>query len=263
MRTNSVDYAWQKALSAVILTGLKVAPRGKPTLELMQQTVTIDMRRPVLLTPARKLNYKFMAAEAYWILSGSDSVSDIAPWNKNISAFSDDGVTFFGAYGPKILSQLDYVVNRLRVDPDSRQAGLTIWRENPPATKDVPCTVAIFANIRDGQLNLSVYMRSSDLWLGLPYDIFNFSMLAHLICANLPGQLEGVTISPGNLYVTAFSSHLYKENMLAASECLKALTIPDQSPTPDFMHQSMDDLLVRLAKLRDSSPGDANRWWES
>src|SRR3546814_5271713 len=67
--------------------------------------------------------------------------SEIAPWNRHISQFSDDGVVFAGAYGPRINLQLDYVLNKLREDPDTRQAGLTIWRPNPQPSKDIPCKI--------------------------------------------------------------------------------------------------------------------------
>jgi len=247
----------------ILAGGREVSPRGKLTKELPQHTLVVDMRRPVVTSPARKLSYQFMAAEAYWILSGDDTVAGIAPYNKHIAEFSDDGVKFFGAYGPKIRGQLNYVVAKLLSDPDTRQAGLTIWRENPPLTKDVPCTVAIFANIRNMALNLHVFMRSSDAWLGVPYDVFNFSMLSYLICARLnearPGQ---VTIMPGQLHLTAASSHLYEHNWLTARECL-SVAYKSQAPTPRELWTEEKTLYIWLEGLRDTKPGDRLRWWES
>ena len=140
------SHVWLDLLQDVLENGNYVAPRGKMTREIPQRTIVVNMRKPVLRVPDRKLSFKFMVAEAFWILSGDDRVETIAPYNANIANFSDDGERFFGAYGPKIITQLPHVVGKLRVDKDSRQAGLTIWRENPPQTKDVPCTVAIFFN---------------------------------------------------------------------------------------------------------------------
>lgn len=254
---------WFVTLRQILFNGLEVSPRGRLTKELPQHTMVIDMRRPVITVAERKLSYQFMAAEAHWILSGDDSVAGIAPYNKHIAEFSDDGVKFFGAYGPKIRGQLDYVVGKLLADPDTRQAGLTIWRENPPATKDVPCTVAIFANIRNMALNLHVFMRSSDAWLGVPYDVFNFSMLSHLICSRLnearPGEM---TIAPGQLHLTAASSHLYEPNWLAARECLR-MVYTSQPPTPRELWTEEKTLRAWLEALRETKPGDRLRWWES
>jgi len=254
------DY-WKEQLGLVWENGSEVKPRGKTTLELIHQTLEIDMRRPVLRNPSRKLDYRFMAAEAFWILTGDDRVETIAQFNSRIAEFSDNGVTFFGAYGPKIMSQLKYVLEKLQEDSTSRQAVLTIWRECPEPTKDVPCTVAISFTIREGKLNCHVFMRSSDLCLGLPYDVFNFSMLGHLVCAELNLASDDEPIEPGTLYLTAVSSHLYEANWDQARLCAAEPT-KTQIQTPDMMYLSPQYLYSRLAVLSNSKPGDVVRWWE-
>lgn len=258
--------AWLDLLDAIMTEGKTVSPRGKLTMELPQCTVGIDMLKPVLTIPERKLNYQFMAAEAYWILSGDNTVEGIAPWNKNISQFSDDGKVFYGAYGPVIRDQLSYVVDKLQNDPSSRQAGLTIWRPNPPETKDVPCTVSMFFNIRDNYLNCHTFMRSSDAWLGVPYDVFNFSMLSHLVCARI-NECSGCSpdLIPGTLYLTAASSHLYEPHFEEAYKMLEVyaedMTL-EQPATPECLCSSEVALMAQLKALRDTKPGDSLRWWE-
>ena len=269
----NADVAWRLQLERILENGVDRSPRGKRTLDVPNGMVVVDMRRPVVTTPERKLSYQFMAAEAHWILSGSDKVADIAPWNKNISQFSDDGVKFFGAYGPKIAEQLPYVIAKLKEDPHTRQAGLTIWRESPPRTKDVPCTVAMFFGLCDNELDAFVFMRSSDAWLGLPYDIFNFSMVAHLICSVMnterqfdaiaTGRVPGLVI-PGTLYLTMASSHLYEEHFEAAQQIVKLGGPPSMQPrTPAELWDSTGNLLHVLAHLRDSKAGDPSRWWNA
>ncbi len=260
---------WIDLLAGIMKNGIIVSPRGKLTKEVLQNTISMDMRHPVLLVKGRKLNYQFMAAEAFWILSGDDKVEGIAPWNKHIAEFSDNGETFFGAYGPMIVNQLNYVVEKLRNDRDTRQAGLTIWRMNPPATKDVPCTISMFFNIRDDELNCHVFMRSSDAWLGIPYDVFNFSMVSHMVCAMYnvvkdPAVEPEKPVRPGTLYLTAASSHLYEQNMTDVVNILAHSGlggIVDQ-PTPELLHLSRYGLLQWLKELRDSKPGSSRRWWE-
>lgn len=252
--------SWIEALNDILVHGQEVSPRGKLTREIPQKTLQVNMRKPVLTVPDRSLNYKFMAAEAYWILSGDNRVATIAPYNGHIAEFSDDGKTFFGAYGPKIITQLDYVVGKLLEDQDTRQAGLTIWRENPPVTKDVPCTVAAFFNIRNDQLNTHVFMRSSDVWLGVPYDVFNFSMLAHLVCAHL--NKRGLLVAPGHLFLTAASSHLYAINWDDAKLCVMG-DVLEQNETPRILFEDPGEMMDWLRDLRETRPGDDLRWWEA
>ena len=227
-----INEVWINALRDIVHYGDLVEPQsfsavaaGGSTLELTPRLISVNMRSPVLTIGSRKLNYKFAAAEAHHILSGDDRVSTLEPYCKAISKYSDDGVSFFGAYGPKIIGQLEYVVRKLAYDIHTRQAGLVIWRENPPDTKDLPCTVAMFAQVRREVLDLHVFMRSSDVWMGLPYDVINFSLVAHLMCCELNvnstfKHTYDLVVSPGTLHVTAASSHVYSANLDKACECL-------------------------------------------
>jgi len=262
----SFSTVWLSMICEIIADGALVSPRGKLTREIPQNTIKVNMRTPVLDVPDRKLSYQFMAAEAHWILSGSDRVEDIAPWNKRIADFSDNGETFFGAYGPKLMDQIRYVVSKLDQDKDTRQAGMTFWRENPPETKDVPCTIAMFFNIRDGHLNNHTFMRSSDAWLGIPYDVFNFSMIAHLICGLLNIGIDDATkqIKPGTLYLTAASSHLYEEHWKSAIYCVQdnAGEVFNQVQTAIDLWTNPQYLIPLLGELRYTKPGNILRWWE-
>lgn len=215
---NDTTHAWVVTLRKILADGADVGPRGRPTKELQHHTFKCAMADPVVKSAERGLSYKFMAAEALWILNGDNSVAGIAPYNSRISEFSDDGKTFFGAYGPRVVDQLDYVVNALLKDRETRQAVMTTWRRNPPATKDVPCTVALAFMARHGRLHCHAFMRSSDAWLGLPYDVFNFTMItARVAC--LVNSTSQEKLELGDLCLTAASSHLYSENFKGAQEC--------------------------------------------
>ena len=150
----STNKEWLKTIEQCMRWGNVVAPRGKKIKELLGYQTMIPMDFPVLTVEERKLGYKFMAAEAAWILSGDNRVKTIAPYSKAISNFSDDGYFYHGAYGPMIRDQLHFVIDALNSDPDTRQAVLTIWRPNPRPSKDIPCTVSIQFLIRDGDLHV-------------------------------------------------------------------------------------------------------------
>lgn len=234
--------AWLAVVTQVISHGREVAPRGMRTLEIPHGLFQMNMSHPVVLCPARKLHYTFLAAEALWILSGDDRVETIAKYNPKIAEFSDDGRTFAGAYGAPILTQFDYVVETLLRDRDTRQAVMTIWRPNPPPSKDIPCTVAIVFSIRKNMLSCHVYMRSSDIWLGLPYDVFNFTMLAAKVAcaynarrrfADLDAVRQPAVVTLGWLYLTAVSSHLYARDFESARVCVEDGVAPRGEPLPE------------------------------
>jgi thymidylate synthase len=192
----------------------------------MAHQSVIDMTNPCVCLTGRKLSEAFRFAEAAWILSGDNRVSTIAPFSEKIAQFSDDGHRYFGSYGPKVVDQLSYCAQKLQLDSESRQAVINIWRENPGQTRDVPCTLSLQFLIRQGRLNIVATMRSSDAWLGWPYDVFNFSMIGWAMCLYLrdlrgPGRSEEGLPSPGVLFLTAGSQHLYQTNLTQAEEVLE------------------------------------------
>ena len=225
----------------------EVMPRGQRTRERLGDLRVIDLTQPVVTLATRKLGYRFLCAEAAWMLAGDDQVTPLAPYSREISKFSDDGETFFGAYGPKIAQQLPYVLGALRRDLATRQAVLNIWRESPPPTKDPPCTLSCQFLVRGGQLNVFVDMRSSDVWLGLPYDLFNFALLASYVLLELGEQ----TLRLGHLYQYSASRHLYERDW----EKAEALTGTNEQAvlfTPK--------LLNPLAQFNDGADLIAHLW---
>lgn len=229
---------WTQKLSQIIQFGHMSGPRGFKTYELLNSSVHFPANKCLLTVPERKLGYRFAMAEAWWILSSRKDVESIAPYSKAISKFSDDGVEFFGAYGPKIRSQIDGVVDALVNDSQTRQAVITIWRENPPKTKDVPCTVSLQFLIRSGSIHLIANMRSSDIWLGLPYDAFNFACLLNYVRLLISQRIKNgfsvenphwITPDLGRVYVNAGSQHLYAHDFRNALG-IPIADRPDRSP---------------------------------
>lgn len=249
--------AWLKSIGDVIEKGDRVDPRGSPTVEILNQTICFDMNYPICHHQERKLSYAFMAAEAYWITSGSMFVDEIAPYNKHIAQFSDDGHIFNGAYGPKVLNQINFVINTLLKDHTSRQAVMTIWVPNPIKTKDYACTVSLQFLIRNGKLNVIANMRSNDLWLGRPYDMFNFTIIALKILTEINATIvidedQDSVIRLGNMWLNAGSSHIYMKDLPRCDLMFK--TPYDQLPTskvPDMALLSWRYITDSLLACRD------------
>lgn len=235
---SAAELAWRRALNRVLNDGEEVSPRGMRTRELLGHVVSCDMARAATWAAARKLNYKFMCAEALWILAADDRLAPLARFVKRMADFSDDGATLAGAYGPRLVPQLPYVVDALVRDPDTRQAVATIWTPSPAPSKDVPCTVAVSFSLRRGRVHQQVFMRSSDLWLGLPYDLFSFACWGIKVACAVNSRLAAAATLPGpvglgHLTVTAASSHLYERDWDAARAVLSTPPGPLPPPCPD------------------------------
>lgn len=226
--------AWKGMLHTIMLHGRTTTSRELEHREVMHSTICFPMERPVVICPRRNLSYPFAAAEALWILRGDDFLDGIKPWAKSMANYADidkhGNHRLWGAYGPRFVEQLPYAVNTLINDRASRQAVINLWRPEVAdfeggTPKDVPCTVALVPYIRKGSLHLSVFMRSSDAWLGIPYDWFTFTILAAKIASEVNEQYmkfggSQPIMNLGLLSFSAGSSHLYTKNLEAAQAVL-------------------------------------------
>lgn len=213
--SDDFDALYRGVLMQILQMGDDVSPRGKATREIRAASLTLQppgAEAAILRSKVRRPNYYFMVAEHLWIVAGMNSVEGIRRYNPGIAGFSDDGATFAGAYGPKVVDQLPYVLDTLRKDPDSRQALLTIWRERPRASADIPCTVVMQFFVRGGLVDMVVYMRSNDAWLGLPYDVYNFTQLQRAVAGSLG-------LGQGEYHHIVGSLHLYEQHYDAAAAC--------------------------------------------
>jgi thymidylate synthase len=87
-------------------------------------------------------------------------------------------------------------------------------------------------------------MRSSDAWLGVPYDWFNFSMLSAGVALLL--REKGINVQLGNLHFYAASQHLYETNWEGAEQCQDAVVLGDYAPLDLSEFASYDDLVNHL-----------------
>ena len=222
-------------------------PRGMKIAEVLNDSWIIDMDDPIITLKERKLSYDFMFGEAAWMLRGKNDVATVSKYAGAITRFSDNGITFFGAYGPKIIDQLPYVLDILQKDQDTRQAVLNIWRENPRSSKDIPCTLSLQFFLRElGDtlwLHTTATMRSNDIWLGTPYDSFNFSAISFYLACLLNNK--NINCKLGRLNIQAGSRHLYETDFKKIDAVIKGEELID------FPKFSFNDLIPLYKKRPD------------
>lgn len=206
--------------------GITRAPRGMRTIEIENFSYTLPPYVKFANFPSRKLNIDYIKAEFRWYLKGDPtdlSIADKASiWKDSIT----DGRlnSNYGFYLFK-QGQLDYVVNTLTRDPESRRAMAIILGAHHlyPENRDVPCTSTLGFRIRDGALNLTVHMRSQDAIFGLGNDVPFFSLVQELTLNLLPKKY-----SMGNLTVFVDSLHVYERHF----DMLKTIVLNKESTTP-------------------------------
>jgi thymidylate synthase len=174
-------------------------------------TVISDPTRNICKSDIRKLSMRYAIGEFLWYLSGNNNLSEIQKYTDNWDRMSDNGVTVNSNYGYCIkykygFDQFEYVYNMLKDKPESRQAVIHIKAPDNSESKDVNCTVCLQFFVRDNKLYMTTYMRSNDIWLGFPYDVFQFCNLQILLSMKLGVGLGTYTHIAGSL-------HLYERDV--------------------------------------------------
>lgn len=204
---------YHEVLRHVVRTGVPRQPRGLKTLDAGQVTMILESPHNALpLGTGRGLSRRIAAAEAIQLIGGFSQPKLLPP---SFDRFKEDDGTFWGAYGTRIGNQLEHVVQKLKTDRDTRQAVITLWSPQAdnvvPPKRDHPCTVALGFDLSSDKLVLRVTMRSSDVWLGIPHDWFQFTQL-QLTVANV------LQVEPGPYWHTSWSLHIYEENVTSVDD---------------------------------------------
>lgn len=213
----------------VVENGERRCPRGQCTLDV--GPVMMQLKTPWHALPlgtGRNLSTEVAALEALQLIGGYSTPSLLVAAAPKFAEFTEDNGEFWGSYGLRVGWQLPSLIEKLKRDPQTRQAVMTIWdpkNDNILGKRDYPCTVALGFELTDGALNMHVTMRSSDVWLGIPYDWFQFTQLQFTVARIL-------NAFPGTYTHTSWSLHLYERNLEAAEKFLRE--VPRQ---PVRVHQ--------------------------
>ena len=159
----------------------------------------------------RKMNMRYAIGELLWYMSGQNTLKSIQNITSAWDRMSDDGETVNSNYGWCMMckygfNQFGYIIDLLKKNPNTRQAVIHIKEPSNEESKDVNCTVCLQFFIRDNKLYMTTYMRSNDLWMGFPYDVFQFTNLQIMIAMILGVEIGTYTHVAGSL-------HLYARNV--------------------------------------------------
>lgn len=237
VHTRTADEAWTywfNQISRMAENGSTDSSRDGDVVGEILNAVTIidDPTRCILNNPIRKLPMRYCIGELLWYLSGNPNLSAIQLYTSAWDRMSDNERTVNSNYGNIIQHAIDWHMSDplefdqmkmceelLRKDPNTRQAVIHIKEarnvlENP--TKDLNCTVCLQFFIREERLYMTTYMRSNDLWMGFPNDVFQFTCMQIYLAMRLNVGLGTYTHIAGSL-------HLYERDYKKSLENLKSL----------------------------------------
>jgi thymidylate synthase len=196
--------------------------------ELQSRTGRVREIRPVflalanprnrwVLSRAPAINPAAVLSEVVWILGGRDDSDFVNFWNPQLPKHAGAGERYYGAYGYRLhhrfdVDQLSAAANALTANPESRQVCLVIFDPHldipgpsgRQRAEDIPCNVLSMLKVREDKLHWVQIMRSNDFWLGLPFNIVQFTTLQEIMAG-------WIGVGLGSYHHLSDSVHLYPE----------------------------------------------------
>lgn len=155
----------------------------------------------------------------------------------------------------RTIDQLQWVLQELRDDPDAKNLIVNSW--NPEylytmATHEDASRFPICHNMyqisnRNGKLSLQLYQRSSDLFLGVPFNIASYALLT-IILAQIAG------LEPGEFIHTFGDVHIYGNHIEQVKEQLSREPRPFPKVILDKSIKSLADFRPELVTLEGYDP---------
>lgn len=205
----TVDDLMNRAVSLIFEHGTTILPTKGEALDLNGITLELTDPRARLSRSATRGVLFSSLGELCWYLSGSNDLEPIAYYLSHYRELGEGGKVH-GGYGPRLFDpdgrgQIHSVIALLRKNPDSRRAVVSVFERGDlqGSHRDVPCTCLLQFLVREERLALVTYMRSNDVYLGLPHDIFAFTMLQELVATSLGVSIGSYVHMVGSLHLYA------------------------------------------------------------
>jgi thymidylate synthase len=251
---------------------------GVDTIGVFDYTMRFDLRDGTIpLLTTKKMHWPSILHELLWYISGSTNNNDLERNGVRIwREWADETGDLGPLYGKMLrdwngVDQLQEVIGLLKSDPDSRRMVVSYWNPNllpdssiPPKANPplglqslAPChyTWQVYTRFltkderlrykgKDRQMSLKLTQRSSDCFLGVPYNIAQYSILLHTLC-------HIVNMAPGEFIWSSGDTHIYTNHRDQLLE--QILRRPYASPHISFNRpiDSIDDLCFDDVVLHD------------
>lgn len=220
------EYEYLRLMAEIMKNGRTKPTRGVvPIKSIFGYQMHFDLRHGFPLLTTKKMPFKILLHELLWFVSGSSNITylqdhKIHYWDE----FADKDRNLGPVYGVQWrhwpgpdgqhYDQLQWAIDQITTNPHSKGIIVSAWNvADLEAMRLPPCHTMFQFDVTKGKLRLQLYQRSSDVFLGLPFNIAQYALLLHMV-AHLTG------LEARELVVTIGNAHLYTNHLEAAKEQL-------------------------------------------
>jgi len=198
---------------------------GVGTFSVFGHQMRFDLAKGFPLLTTKKVYWRSVAYELLWLLRGDTNVrwlqeNKVTIWDEWADEAGDLGPVYgkqwrhWQAPDGREIDQIRDLISLIKLDPASRRQIVTAW--NPAdihLMKLPPCHCFFQTRVADGKLDLLLYQRSCDLFLGVPFNIASYALLTHLLA-------QQCNLEPGTFIWTGGDCHIYSNHLNQVREQL-------------------------------------------
>jgi thymidylate synthase len=231
---NRAVQAYLDLLKLILDEGVPQSDRtGVGTRSVFGHQMRFDLAGGFPLVTTKKLHLRSIIIELLWFLRGDTNVrwlrdQRVSIWDEWADANGDLGPVYGHQWrhwetpDGRAIDQIAGLVDLIRRDPASRRQIVTAW--NPADLHRMalaPCHCLFQTQVANGRLNLQLYQRSADMFLGVPFNIASYALLTHMLA-------QQCGLAPGIFVWTGGDCHLYANHL----EQARAQLSRDPRPLP-------------------------------
>ncbi len=191
---------------------------GTGTRSLFGAQMRFDLAQGFPLLTTKKLHLRSIIVELLWFLRGDTNVRwlqerKVRIWDEWADEQGDLGPVYgkqwrdWEAPDGRHIDQIAELIALIKRDPGSRRQIVSAWNPGELAAMALaPCHCLFQTQVAAGRLNLQLYQRSADFFLGVPFNIASYALLTHMLARECG-------LEPGVFVWTGGDVHLYSNHL--------------------------------------------------
>lgn len=222
---------------------------------------------PLPMTSLRKINFKHIVSEALWYLRGEDHIHflrlhDNPFWDsvadKKLFVGLNYGLlTNYPQEGGEPINQLkEKVIVPLVEGYCSRNMTCTLHKPGQKTKQEACTSTCSFVCRRSDSvevLDMVLHQRSSDVAVGLVFDLPVWALILHLVCREVGLRSHGKRkLVAGRLTFNLVNAHIYDKNMDEVALVLQREPLPNNCPRFTLGEQAASKSLFAIAEDNES-----------
>jgi len=215
IREETPAKAWKKALKQIMKSGFSYKDHeGRICKEILNIIITVRKPEKDTLAQIQEIN-----SLRKWVYPSSEEIASSILNDRLVSGYyyTYGQRAFNFKSGHEGINQVDkFVIPLLKKDPTSRKAIIVFHNPIEDSLlyrKEIPGIVTVDFKLRNKMLHVTAVIRSNDLFLGWPADLYQIKSLQDYVASKLDCKAGSIT-------TLSISAHVFEEHFEDISKIL-------------------------------------------